>query len=90
MIQSLVIANRGEIACRINLHPLCLRTFAYSLEPNATCGGGPSVSAAHCHLPQASWGRIEEVRERLHQILSELVSGRGTARVAGGGGAFCA
>ena len=36
----------------------------------------PSVSAAHCHLPQTSWGRIEEVRRWPFLILSELVSGR--------------
>ena len=57
MIKSLLIANRGEIACRI-IRTAFLRAFAPSREPNPACGGGPSVSAAHRHLPQTSWERI--------------------------------
>ena len=47
--------------------------------PDVRMGGGPSVSAARCHLPEASSGRNLE-RRAAFSFLPELVSGRGTVR----------
>ena len=47
----------------------------------------PSISAAHCHLPQRAVGGFIVVSDPM-EILPELVSGRGTAAAGSGGGVW--
>ena len=89
MIKSLPLANNSETSCRI----ICiapLRAFASSREPTflfitrrregAKKKNFPSVSAAHCHLPQQAVGGLAvggfSVVSAEPKILPELVSGR--------------
>jgi hypothetical protein len=97
MIKSLLIANRGEIDCRIIRSQILPGTGRCPVRVEGSGEGwgllqgsrfadsGPSVRASPCHLPQRAVGGFW-VSGSVYEILPELVSERGTARVAGGGG----